>query len=171
MVVSPSRIAAVWREQGSVRNWFHTKAGARFLNHMTAWFRISAPRGYAVLTTVGRRTGAPRRSNVRSISSGNCAFIVAIAGQTNDWSHNLHDNPEARLRIGRRNRACRARPPRGEAERLAAQAAYCDTLNWFDYFSSIVNQRGIPSPRRMREMHARWIDEGELFVMEFIADA
>jgi deazaflavin-dependent oxidoreductase (nitroreductase family) len=171
LVLLTSRVAAVWREQGRLRNWFHTKAGARFLNHITAWFRIYAPRGYAVLTTVGRRTGTTRRSNVRLIPSGNCAFLVAIAGQTNDWLHNLHDKPEARLRIGRRDRACRARPPRDEVERLAAHTAYCDSLHWFDYFSSIVNQRGIPSPRRMREMHARWIDEGELFVMEFIADA
>lgn len=158
--------AAVWRQQGRVRDWFHTRAGAKFLNLQTAWFRIAAPKGYAVLTTVGRRSGKPRRSNVRAIRRGDHIYVVSIAGRANDWFHNLDANPEARLRIGRRNRTGRARQLRDEGERLAARAAYCDHITGFDFISSLVNQRGIPWPRRIREMHTRWFDEGELFIIE-----
>jgi deazaflavin-dependent oxidoreductase (nitroreductase family) len=163
---SASQPAAVWRRQGRVRDWFHTKAGARFLNLQTAWFRIGAPKGYAVLTTVGRRTGRPRRSNIRAIRRGDRIYVVSITGGSTGWFHNLQANPSVRLRLGRRNRTGRARQPRNDEERLAARAAYCDTITWFDFISSVVNQRGIPWPRRIRELHTRWIDEGNLFVIE-----
>ena len=162
---SASKTAAVWRQQGRVRDWFHTKAGAKFLNLQTAWFRVVAPTGYAVLTTVGRRSGKPRRSNVRAITRGDHLYVVSITGRANDWFHNLDANPEARLRLGRRNRTGRARQPRNDEERLAARAAYCDTITGFDFISSLVNQRGIPRPRRIREQHTRWFAEGELFVI------
>ena len=168
MAASTSTPRAVWRQQGRVRDWLHTKAGAKFLNLQTAWFRISAPKGYAVLTTTGQRTGRLRHSNVRAIVRGECAFVVSIAGGANDWFHNLHTNPEAGLRIGRRNWIGRARHPRDDDERRMARAAYCDTVSWFDFISSFVNRRGIPSRQRIRELHTRWIDEGELFVMELI---
>jgi deazaflavin-dependent oxidoreductase (nitroreductase family) len=168
VAASTSTVPPVWRQQGRVRDWFHTKAGAKFLNLQTAWFRIAAPKGYAVLSTVGRRTGRPRRSNVRAIVRGDRAFVVSIAGRANDWFHNLHAKPEASLRIGRRDWIGRARQPRDDGERHAARAAYCETVNWFDRISSLVNQQGIPSRQRIRAMHTRWIDEGELFVIELI---
>ena len=168
MVASTTSRAQLRSEQGRVRNWFHTKHGARFLNFQTAWFRVAAPKSYAVLTTVGRRTGRRRRSNVRFVVDGNTGYLVSIAGQTNDWYHNLRANPDVQLRIGWRNRIGRAHPPRDDNERLTARAAYVDALNWFDFFSSVVNQRGFPSPRRIRELHESWIDEGRMVIVQLV---
>lgn len=170
MAASTSTIAPVWRDQGRVRGWFHTKAGAKFLNLQTAWFRLAAPKGYAVLTTIGRKTGRPRRVNIRAIIQDERVFVVAITGRdhgfTDAWVHNLEAKPDVRLRIGRRNRTGSTRLPKEDDERLEARALYAGTINWFDFVSSVVNQRGIPWPRRIRELHCRWADEGELFVIE-----
>jgi deazaflavin-dependent oxidoreductase (nitroreductase family) len=171
MPVSASTVAPVWRRQGRVRDWFHTRAGAKFLNLQTIWFRLVAPKGYAVLTTMGRRTGRLRRSNVRAVFVDGYAVVVSIVGASNDWRHNLRANPEVTLRIGRRNWNGRARAVRNDVELQRARATYCEPLHWFDFVSSLVNQRGIPWPRRVRELHARWVDEGDLFVIEFIGRA
>jgi deazaflavin-dependent oxidoreductase (nitroreductase family) len=168
MIASTTSRAQVGGEQGRVRTWFHTRNGARFLNLQTAWFRIAAPKGYAVLTTIGRRTGRRRRSNVRFVVAGDTGYLVSIPGQTNDWHHNLRANPDVRVRIGWRNRIGRAHVPRDENERQTARAAYVDALNWFDFCSSVVNQRGIPSPRRIRELHQSWIDEGRIVVVQLV---
>ncbi|MFB9837455.1 hypothetical protein [Actinoallomurus acaciae] len=48
-----------------------TLTGARFLNaFQVPWFRIAPPRGFGVLTTVGRKTGKTRRTCVRAIRDG-----------------------------------------------------------------------------------------------------
>lgn len=165
MVTSTSAVQPVWGSQGRIRDWFHTKAGARFLNLQTAWFKVSAPKGYAALTTVGRRTGRPRRCNVRLIIRGNRGFVVAIAGNANGWTHNLYANPNSSLRIGRRNQIGHARQL-SDAEKCVARIAYCETINWFDFISALVNQRGLPNRQSIRLMHTRWFDEGEPFVVE-----
>lgn len=161
-----AQLVPVWGHQGRLRDWFHTTSGARFLNAQTSWFKIAAPKGFAVLTTTGRRTGRLRHSNVRLITRGRQAFLVSIAGTQNSWIKNLQDNPEVELRLGRQNHMGRARPPCDDHERQRARDTYCQTVNWFDFVSSLVNQRGVPSRRRIVEMHSRWFDQGVVLVIE-----
>ncbi len=157
---------AAFGNQGHLRAWLHTKGGAKILNAGTAWFKVAAPRGFAVLNTVGRRTGLRRQSNVRLLLKGRKGFLVSIAGSGNNWRWNLRADPQVTLRIGRETYAGVVRPIADEKERLEARTAYSQVLHWFDFVSSVVNQRGVPSPSRLREMHARWFDLGEPLVVE-----
>ncbi len=157
----------VWGDQGRVRNWFHTKTGARFLNAQTSWFRIYAPPGWGLLATIGRRSGATRRSCVRVTTVGQRGFLVAIGGKTTDWLQNALAHPRVSLRMGYRTRTGHARRPQTEDEQAAAMRAYRETLTWFDFISSLVNQRGFPSPERIRAMHARYSKQGTMLVIDF----
>ncbi len=143
---SAPRIGAVWRHQGRIRDWFHTKRGARFLNVQTAWFRVLAPRGYAFLTTIR-------------------FVVVAITGHATGWYHNVQANRAVTLHVRARDRTGRVRAPSLD-ELQAARTAYCDKLYSFDFVSSLVNQRGAPRSRRIREMHTRWFDEGTVFIID-----
>jgi deazaflavin-dependent oxidoreductase (nitroreductase family) len=160
---------AAWGDQGRLRNWFHTRTGARFLNAQTAWFRIHAPSGWGLLTTTGRRTGALRRSSVRVVTVGQRGFMVAIGGETTDWLKNVLFNPRVSLRVGDRTRTGHARRPQTENEQATAVTAYCETITWFDFVSSVVNQRGFPSPKRIRALLARWFEHGAVLVIDFDA--
>jgi deazaflavin-dependent oxidoreductase (nitroreductase family) len=163
---SKSTVAPVWSDLGPLRSWLHTRAGAKLINAQTAWFRIRAPKGYAVLTTIGRRTGLPRRSNIRAVGDDRRMFIVSIAGRANDWYHNAVTNPQVRLRLGRHDRVGQARLPTDD-ERANVRTAYSDgAIHWFDFVSSVVNQPGLPTPRRIRKLHAKWLDEGQLLVID-----
>jgi deazaflavin-dependent oxidoreductase (nitroreductase family) len=156
----------VWSRQGRIRDWFHTKAGARFLNTGTSWFRLVAPPGYAVLTTIGRRTGKARRTAVRVIIHGNTGFLVSNVGEDTEWLRNIRADPQVQLRIGRRTTPGRVRSPRDNAERLDAKRAYAETINWFDYVSTMINEKGLPSRARIRSMHLRWFDQGRPLVVD-----
>ena len=156
----------VWGYQGRVRDWFHTKPGARFLNAQTSWFRLYAPTGFAVRSPVGRRTGRGRRTNVRVNARGAQGVLGWIGGGGAGWLQNVRAGPQVELRIGRTTRTGRARPPSDEAERLEAIETYCETVNWFDYVESMVNQRGRPTSARIRSMHARWCEQGLVLVVD-----
>ena len=153
-------------DQGRIRNWFHTRAGARFLNLQTGWFRLFSPRGYGVLTTVGRRTGARQRSAVRAIAAGERVVLVALGGERTAWLGNLRHQPQVSLRTGLRTRKGTARLPT-DSERAGLRAAYCTTLTLFDFATSVVNQRGLPTPTRIRAMLGRWYDHGTALVIDF----
>jgi deazaflavin-dependent oxidoreductase (nitroreductase family) len=161
----------VWGRQGRVRDWFHTKQGARFLNAQTSWFRLYTPKGFAVLSTVGRRTGKMRRTNVRLIVRGDKGFLVSIGAGSVGWLQNVRARPHVELRIGRTTRTGRARPPSDEQEVLEAIQTYCETVNWFDYVEGIVNQRGRPTAARIRSMHARWCEQGLVIVVDLDGSA
>ena len=156
-----------WGEQGRVRNWFHTRTGARFLNAQTSWFRIYAPSGWGLLTTTGRRSGSVRRSCVRIITVGQRGFLVAIGGETTHWLQNALLNSRVAVRVGSRTRTGDARRPQTEDERAMAMTAYCETITWFDFINSLVNQRGLPSPKRIRAMLATWFRHGTALVVDF----
>ena len=163
-VVSSPPLPA-WGDQGAVRNWFHTKAGARFLNGQTRWFKIRAPRGYALLTTRGRRSGRQRTACVRAVVSGRRAIIVATGGRTCDWLLNIEAEPDVSVRLGAATLAGRGRLATDE-ETGDLTEAFCREVYLFDRVASLVNQRGVPSARRVRALHERWCSEGTIAVVE-----
>ena len=68
-------------------------------------FRLGVvPPGYALLETVGRRSGRPRRTPVGDGRLGGSFWIVAEHGLRAAYVRNLQDNPHVRilLRCGRR---------------------------------------------------------------------
>ena len=80
-------------------------AGRRAVNvMMTALLRVGVPapqRSSYLMTTVGRRTGAPRTVPVTLVVEGERRWLVSPYG-TVGWVHNLRAEPSLTLRRGRR---------------------------------------------------------------------
>jgi deazaflavin-dependent oxidoreductase (nitroreductase family) len=73
-------------------------------------FRIGLPApGTAILETVGRKSGQPRRTPVTNGLSDGTFWIVAEHGRRAGYVRNIEANPSVRLRIGRRWREGTAR--------------------------------------------------------------
>jgi deazaflavin-dependent oxidoreductase (nitroreductase family) len=142
-------------------------AGGRVLSaSQLPWFTVRPPRGFGVLTTTGRRTGKKRRKCVRAIRSGDKAFIVSIGGARAAWAKNIRANPNVRLRIRGGTFDGVAREPRDAAEREQAMAAYCGTVNRFDYAECSMHRPGRPTRAKIEELHRRWFDTGLPLVVE-----
>ena len=58
-----------------------------------------APPGYALLETIGRKSGKPRRTPVGNGRLGNQFWIVAEHGKTAAYVLNLERNPQVRLKL------------------------------------------------------------------------
>jgi deazaflavin-dependent oxidoreductase (nitroreductase family) len=72
---------------------------------MRAWnLGIPIP-GDALLETIGRRTGLPRRTPVCDGLDGEAFWLVSQRGRAADWVRNIEANPSVRVRVsGRRSR-------------------------------------------------------------------
>lgn len=134
-----------------------TATGGRVLNAVQVpLFLVLAPRGVAVLSTIGRKTGKRRRNCVRAIRSGNKVFLVSLRGRYGHWYRNLIANPNVELRIrGGRFRGT-AREIRDAAEHEEATEAYCETVTLFDRLEYLNHRIGWPTPERIRSLHRRW---------------
>jgi deazaflavin-dependent oxidoreductase (nitroreductase family) len=74
-------------------------------------FRLGVPvPGTAILETVGRRSGQPRRTPVTDGLDGDTFWIVAEHGRGAAYVRNIEANPGVRVRIGRKWRTGTARP-------------------------------------------------------------
>lgn len=61
-----------------------------------------APRAYALLETVGRRTGRPRQTPVGDGLAGDTFWLVAVHGMQADYVRNILANPRVRVKAGGR---------------------------------------------------------------------
>ncbi len=134
-----------------------TPRGGRILSALQLpLFLAFPPRGFGVLTTVGRKTGKKRRKCVRAITRDDKAFLVSLRGQYGAWYRNLAANPHVELRIrGGRFRGI-AREIRDADEYARAREAYCETLNFFDRLEYLAHRLGWPTKDRIRDLHVRW---------------
>jgi deazaflavin-dependent oxidoreductase (nitroreductase family) len=70
------------------------------------WVRLALAsglvRGWALLETIGRKTGEPRRTPVGNGLEGDTFWIVAEHGRRAAYVRNIMANPRVRVRIGRR---------------------------------------------------------------------
>ena len=140
--------------------------GGRILSaSQLPWFLVLPPRGFGVITTRGRRTGKKRRKCVRAIRSGDKAFIVSIGGARASWLKNVRANPNVRLRIRGGRFIGVAREVRAE-ETQEALAAYCETVNPFDYAECSMHRPGRPTRSKIKELHHTWFDRGIPLVVE-----
>ena len=64
-----------------------------------------APRAFALLETVGRRTGQPRQTCVGNGLIGDTFWVVAAHGQQADWVRNISQEPRVRVLVNRRWRS------------------------------------------------------------------
>ena len=64
-----------------------------------------------LLTTVGRRSGKPRRAAVdvmRHDAATDTYYVLSVYGERSDWYRNLRANPSLRAQVGWRRFAARA---------------------------------------------------------------
>jgi deazaflavin-dependent oxidoreductase (nitroreductase family) len=70
------------------------------------WVRLALAtglvRGWALLETIGRKTGEPRRTPVGNGLEGDTFWIVSEHGRRAGYVRNIMANPRVRVRIGRR---------------------------------------------------------------------
>nr|WP_200823406.1 nitroreductase/quinone reductase family protein [Actinacidiphila yanglinensis] len=57
------------------------------------------PPGDALLETIGRRTGLPRRTPVCDGLAGEVFWLVAQRGHRSDWVRNIRANPRVRVKV------------------------------------------------------------------------
>ena len=90
---------------------FTTLLGKRVVNPvvMAAVQRGIAPPAYAILETVGRTSGLPRRTPVGNGLDGDSFWIVAEHGRRAAYVQNIAANPRVRVRVGGRWRPGTAR--------------------------------------------------------------
>jgi deazaflavin-dependent oxidoreductase (nitroreductase family) len=84
-------------------------------------FRVGVPApGTAILETIGRKSGRPRRNPVTNGLVDGVFWIVAEHGRRAGYVRNLEANPDVRVRIGKRWRTGTARlvPEDDPRERL-----------------------------------------------------
>jgi deazaflavin-dependent oxidoreductase (nitroreductase family) len=67
-----------------------------------------APRAFALLETIGRRSGKPRHTPIGNGLLGNTFWLVSEHGRGASYVRNIEANPQVRVKIGRRWRAGRA---------------------------------------------------------------
>ena len=72
---------------------------------------------YLYLTTIGRRSGRPRRIEIWFTRHEGAYYLVAEHGRRSQWAQNLVVEPAVRARVGARSFRARARVVDHAAER------------------------------------------------------
>jgi deazaflavin-dependent oxidoreductase (nitroreductase family) len=167
MTPGPEYVDGRYRAERRGNPLVQTHLGGRILSaSQLPLFKLRPPKGFGVLTTTGRKTGKRRSRCVRAIRRGDKAYLVAIGGEFSRWVKNIRANPEVRLRIRDGTFNGLARELRDAAERQEAMAAYCDTVNPFDYAECRVHRLGRPTREKIVELHRTWFEGGTPLVVE-----
>lgn len=146
--------------------------GGRILSALQLpWFSLMPPRGFGVLTTIGRKTGKQRRKCIRAIRCGDRAYIVSIGGPDMAWLKNIQANPNVSLRIRGGTFAGRARKLSDPLETEQAREAYCESVHVVDYMSCMNWRKGRPTRSRIEDLTCGWFEEGIPLVVELDAQA
>lgn len=90
---------------GGKLKWRLASGTAKYLVNplVRGLFRVGLPApGTAILETVGRKSGQPRRTPVTNGLSDEVFWIVAEHGRRAGYVRNIDANPSVRVRIGRR---------------------------------------------------------------------
>ena len=131
--------------------------------------------GYAVITTTGRKTGKTRRKCIRVARRGDKAYIVQLRPPElamvhpsvfAAWVWNIRSNPNVTLRIRGGTFNGVARELTDEVELAEARAALCETVYLMDYGECALHLRGLPSRKKIEELHRYWFDTGIPLVID-----
>lgn len=137
---------------------------------MLPYFTLLPPVGFGVLITTGRRTGKTRRRCIHAIRRGDVAYIVmirpALTHKASAWMLNIRANPRVRLHMRGGTLAGVARELHAGPELEQARAAYCDTVNPFDYVECCFHRSGRPTREKIKELHLSWFQSGIPLVVE-----
>ena len=142
--------------------WAGSKPYAKLGNMFTRplWGILPAPRGFGIITTVGRRSGKPRRQSVRAIRHDDVVYVVAMMGKKAAWLKNIRANPRVTMRLGKETLNGTAREITDSSERQKAMDAYTGTLVVADYFDYIAYHWGLATREKIVRAHQQWFDDG-----------
>lgn len=144
--------------------WFHRLAN---YSGPPAFFRvIPVPRGFALLSVTGRRSGKTRRRPIRALREGSTLYAVAVLGERSDWLRNARANPRVRVRLGLRTRDAVLREITDSGEREKATELYESIVVPYDYFDVPVVEWTVPTPSRIRRSHRNWLQHGTLVAID-----
>jgi deazaflavin-dependent oxidoreductase (nitroreductase family) len=110
--------------------------------------------GVIDITTIGRRTGQPRRIEIRFHNVDGHLYVTGTPGRPRDWYANLLSHPEFTFHLKQRARAdlpARARPILDQARRRAIIGA-------------IHQKRGV-----YRDVEA-WVESSPLVAVELLVE-
>jgi deazaflavin-dependent oxidoreductase (nitroreductase family) len=138
----------------------------------TAAFRLlPAPRGIAVVTTTGRKTGRARPRAIRAVQEAGKVYAVALLGPKTAWIANIRANPAVRIKLGTRWYDATAREVVDADEREQAHRAYHPVAGWYDYADYANFVWGFPTRSKLLAAHDRWFDDGTLVAFDLVREA
>ncbi len=148
---------------------FYARLGNAFTRPL--WTKLRPPEGFAVLTTIGRKTGRPRRQSVRAIHRGDRIVVVAMMGERAQWLKNIRANPQVTLRLRDQTIQGQAHEVLNDPEREWAANAYIGTTVPNDYLDYAVYEWCFPTRRKIEAAHRSWFEEGLPVIIEVNAEA
>jgi len=143
---------------------FYARMGNVFMQPM--WSVLHPPVGFAILTTRGRKSGQPRRQNVRAIREDERVVVVAMMGERAQWLKNARAHPEVTLKLHDGTYRGVAHEVTEPDERAWAETLYVETVVRNDYFDYASYEWAFPGRRAIIEAHRHWFDEGIPVIVE-----
>jgi deazaflavin-dependent oxidoreductase (nitroreductase family) len=132
---------------------------------------LPTPRGYAIITTTGRRSGKQRMRAMRAVRDGRQVYGVALLGNRTAWLANIQANPNVTIRLGTKTVAATARRVTDPDERARAANAYRPIAGWYDWFDYANFVWSIPTRTKLLAAHDRWFESGAVVAFDLPADA
>jgi deazaflavin-dependent oxidoreductase (nitroreductase family) len=132
---------------------------------------LPTPRGIAVITTTGRKTGKARTRAMRAVRDGAQVYAVALLGNKTDWLANARANPEVTVKLGTKTHRARAREVTDADERAKARRAYHPVAGWYDYFDYANFVWSLPTKAKLLAAHDGWFDNGVVVAFDLDEDA
>lgn len=148
---------------------FYARLGNVFTRPM--WLLLRPPEGFAVLTTTGRKTGAPRSQSVRAIRHGDRIVVVAMMGEKAQWLKNIRAIPDVTLRLHDGTVHGVAHQAAVGAETGWASDTYISTIVPNDYLDYAVYCWGVPTRRKIKATHEKWFALGVPVVIDVDANS
>jgi deazaflavin-dependent oxidoreductase (nitroreductase family) len=147
----------------SKQKWFH-RMGTLMLT--PTWKVAPTPKGLALVTTTGRKSGKPRQRAMRAVVDGDRAYAAAILGDRADWVRNVRANPDVTIKLGGKTRRANARALTDPQERARAADIYRPIAGWYDYFDYATFVWGLPTRGNVLRVHDEWFETGTPVVFE-----
>ena len=135
------------------------------------WKVMPTPKGLALVTTKGRKSGKPRARVMRAVRDGKRAYAAAILGDRADWVRNVRADPNVTIKLGGKTYRATARALVDPAERARAAEIYRPAAGWYDYFDYASFVWGLPTRGNVLRVHDEWFNTGTPVVFELETEA
>ncbi|MDP9238933.1 MAG: nitroreductase family deazaflavin-dependent oxidoreductase [Chloroflexota bacterium] len=131
---------------------------------------MPTPKGIALVTTKGRKSGKPRARPMRAVRDGERVYAVSILGFRADWLRNVRADANVTVKLGRKTYHATARELVDPAERAQAAALYGPVAGWYDYVDYANFVWSIPTRAKLLRVHDEWFGKGIPVVFELGAE-